>query len=53
MYGNTVCLLAFGVVLWKFFSRRIDGEEELLLKFFGPEYIQYRKRTWVGIPFIK
>ena len=28
------------------------GEEELLIKFFGNDYVQYRKKTWVGIPFI-
>jgi protein-S-isoprenylcysteine O-methyltransferase len=53
VYGNLVCLLAFGVVLWKFFSRRIEGEEELLVKFFGDDYSRYRRKTWVGIPFIK
>ncbi len=29
------------------------GEEELLVKFFGEEYVDYRRRTWVGIPFIR
>ncbi|KAE8446793.1 hypothetical protein EG329_011570 [Mollisiaceae sp. DMI_Dod_QoI] len=53
VYGNTICLIAFGVVLWKFFSKRIEGEEELLVRFFGDEYVAYRKRTWVGIPLIK
>ncbi|KUJ19100.1 ICMT-domain-containing protein [Mollisia scopiformis] len=53
VYGNAVCLLAFGVVLWKFFSKRIEGEEKLLVKFFGGEYLAYRKKTWVGIPFIR
>lgn len=39
-------------MLWRFFSKRIEGEEELLVRFFGDEYVQYRKRTRVGIPFI-
>ncbi len=50
--GNIICLLGYAVVLWRFFSRRIDGEEELLVRFFGDEYVQYRKKTRVGIPFI-
>lgn len=28
------------------------GEEEYLVAFFGEDYVQYRKKTWVGIPFI-
>jgi protein-S-isoprenylcysteine O-methyltransferase len=40
------------LVLWRFFSRRISGEEELLVAFFGDDYVRYRKRTSVGIPFI-
>ncbi|KAI9047932.1 hypothetical protein LZ554_007734 [Drepanopeziza brunnea f. sp. 'monogermtubi'] len=51
--GNTVCLVAYTVVLWKFFSSRISGEEELLVGFFGAEYVGYKARTRVGIPFIK
>jgi len=51
--GNAVCCLGYAVVLWRFFSRRISGEEELLVAFFGDEYVQYRKRTGVWIPFIK
>jgi protein-S-isoprenylcysteine O-methyltransferase len=51
--GNVVCLVGYAVVLWKFFERRIEGEEELLVRFFGAEYENYRKRTKVGIPFIK
>ena len=53
MCGNVVCLVGYAVVLWKFFERRIEGEEELLVRFFGAEYESYRKRTRVGIPFIK
>lgn len=39
-------------MLWKFFSERIAREEQLLVAFFGNEYVAYRKRTLVGIPFI-
>jgi len=51
--GNVVCLIAYAVVLWRFFSRRIEGEEQLLVGFFGQEYVSYRDRTLVGIPLIK
>ena len=27
-------------------------EEILLIGFFGMDYVRYRDRTWVGIPFI-
>ncbi|KAH8805580.1 Isoprenylcysteine carboxyl methyltransferase family-domain-containing protein [Xylogone sp. PMI_703] len=50
--GNPVCFLAYTTVLWRFFSRRIKGEEELLIHFFGDEYVKYRDRTVVGIPMI-
>ncbi|KAL2000985.1 hypothetical protein VTN02DRAFT_2363 [Thermoascus thermophilus] len=51
--GNVVCLLAYAVVLWVFFSRRIQREEKYLILFFGDEYVEYRRRTWVGIPGIR
>ncbi|CAL3970999.1 hypothetical protein PZA11_007372 [Diplocarpon coronariae] len=51
--GNILCLVAFAGVLWKFFQSRIRGEEQLLVGFFGEEYVRYRQRTRVGIPFIK
>ncbi|PGH23655.1 hypothetical protein AJ80_02261 [Polytolypa hystricis UAMH7299] len=48
--GNPFCFLAYVVVLWQFFSSRIQNEERHLIQFFGQDYIDYRKRTWVGIP---
>ncbi|QSZ29162.1 hypothetical protein DSL72_003673 [Monilinia vaccinii-corymbosi] len=50
--GNLYCFAAYAFVLWMFFNRRIEGEEALLVKFFGEEYEEYRARSWVGIPFI-
>ncbi|EEQ83362.1 hypothetical protein RJZ56_003778 [Blastomyces dermatitidis] len=50
--GNGVCFLAYTIVLWKFFSSRIQREEKFLISFFGKEYIEYREMTRVGIPFI-
>jgi protein-S-isoprenylcysteine O-methyltransferase len=50
--GNICGFLVYLVVLWRFFSVRIEGEEALLVKFFGDEYVRYREKTRVGIPFI-
>ncbi|THV49695.1 hypothetical protein BGAL_0183g00130 [Botrytis galanthina] len=50
--GNFYCFGGYTLVLWMFFNRRIKGEEALLIKFFGDEYVQYRQVSWVGIPFI-
>ncbi|KAK6543803.1 hypothetical protein TWF694_000534 [Orbilia ellipsospora] len=52
MMGNVVCFWGYAVVLWKFFSGRIKGEEEYLIRFFGKKYVDYRARTRVWIPFI-
>lgn len=49
---NPVSFLVFWVLLWKFFKSRIEDEERLLVKFFGSEYEEYRKRVSVKIPFI-
>ncbi|KFY61648.1 hypothetical protein V497_02839 [Pseudogymnoascus sp. VKM F-4516 (FW-969)] len=51
--GNVVCFVGYAGVLWVFFKRRIAGEEEYLVRFFGREYIDYRARTGVWIPFIQ
>lgn len=53
MCGNRVFLVAYPLALFRFFDRRIRGEEELLVRFFGEEYVAYRARTWVGIPGIR
>lgn len=50
--GNVVCFCAYAAVLWRFFSARIRHEEEFLVRFFGDDYVQYRRRVSVGIPFI-
>jgi len=51
--GNALSLVGFSIVLWYFFHKRIIGEEESLVKFFGKEYVEYKGRTSVGIPFIR
>ncbi|MCO5613701.1 hypothetical protein L7F22_067979 [Adiantum nelumboides] len=51
--SNPLSTIIFAVVLWRFFSRRIRGEEIYLVAFFGREYEEYRKRVGVYIPFVR
>ncbi|KAG0224598.1 hypothetical protein BGW41_005036 [Actinomortierella wolfii] len=53
MMMNPICFVGFLVALYMFFSERIQNEERLLVRFFGQDYIQYRERTYTGIPLIK
>lgn len=50
--GNVLCFFAYAAVLWKFFSTRIAHEEVFLVKFFGQEYVDYRKNVGTKIPFV-
>ncbi|KAF7188847.1 Protein-S-isoprenylcysteine O-methyltransferase [Pseudocercospora fuligena] len=54
MVGNKFCVFGYGLALWGFFSTRIRAEERLLSdeKFFGKDYLEYKKRTGTMIPFI-
>ncbi|KAL1988420.1 hypothetical protein VTN96DRAFT_9475 [Rasamsonia emersonii] len=47
---NVTCFCAYAIVLWQFFASRIQREERFLIHFFGNDYVEYRKRTRVGIP---
>jgi protein-S-isoprenylcysteine O-methyltransferase len=47
---NPICFLAYIKTLANFFSDRILTEEESLIEFFGQDYIEYRKDTWLLIP---
>ena len=49
---NPICLVIYTYASWKFFSERIPYEEELLQEFYQDVYIDYKKRTIIGIPFI-
>ncbi|OLN94020.1 Protein-S-isoprenylcysteine O-methyltransferase [Colletotrichum chlorophyti] len=49
--GNLLSLSAYAGVLWYFFSTRIRHEEELLVRFFGQDYVDYRNRVGTKIPF--
>ncbi|KAK8238530.1 prenyl cysteine carboxyl methyltransferase-like protein Ste14 [Phyllosticta capitalensis] len=53
LLGNSVCLVAYALVLWKFFNSRIHHEETYLINvIFKDEYQDYRSKTSIGIPFI-
>ena len=49
---NPICLAIYAFASWKFFSARIPYEESLLLQFYGEDYLNYMKRTIIGIPLI-
>ncbi|KAH3671238.1 hypothetical protein WICMUC_004755 [Wickerhamomyces mucosus] len=49
---NPISAITFVLVLWDFFKGRISYEENLLVKFFGDRYVNYKSRTHTLIPFI-
>ena len=51
MCVNPLCIIAFTYILFKFFKNRIKIEEKYLIKFFGMEYIKYRREVGALIPF--
>ncbi|KAL3835558.1 hypothetical protein ACJIZ3_010294 [Penstemon smallii] len=53
MICNPLSALAYVVVVWRFFQLRIPYEEFFLRQFFGSEYVEYARRSFSGIPFIK
>jgi len=50
---NPISGVGFTLVSWKFFLDRILYEEWTLYKFFGNDYLEYMKRTPIGIPFLQ
>ncbi|XP_018476158.1 protein-S-isoprenylcysteine O-methyltransferase B isoform X1 [Raphanus sativus] len=52
MLCNPVSVVAFAVVVWKFFADRIPYEEHYLKQFFGREYVEYAQRVHSGVPFV-
>ncbi|XDG00745.1 hypothetical protein ABKA04_000360 [Annulohypoxylon sp. FPYF3050] len=50
--GNPLCFIAYTIVLWQFFSKRVRHEEALLIRFFGDDYIEYKKRVGTLIPLV-
>ncbi|KAG0247850.1 hypothetical protein BG011_000807 [Mortierella polycephala] len=53
MMMNPVCLIGFAAALHHFFSERIQYEEQLLTRFFGQDYRDYKARTSTGLLMIK
>ena len=52
MCVNPICTIAFTYILFLFFKNRIEFEEEYLIRFFGMEYIKYRREVSSLMPFI-
>ncbi|KAH8894995.1 ICMT-domain-containing protein [Thozetella sp. PMI_491] len=50
--GNAFSFVAYTAVLWRFFRVRIRHEEDVLIRFFGDEYVNYRKAVGTKIPLI-
>lgn len=50
--GNWVCLAVYVVVLYRYYANRIPHEESFLVKFFGEEYVDYKKKVGTKIPFV-
>ncbi|CED85456.1 ste14p [Phaffia rhodozyma] len=53
MTANPIMLTLFAVLLWRWFFKRIGEEEFLLVRFFGQEYIEYRKKVTSGLPLLR
>ncbi|KAK0490876.1 Isoprenylcysteine carboxyl methyltransferase family-domain-containing protein [Armillaria novae-zelandiae] len=49
---NRISFVGFVVVLWRFFYFRTRAEERALVRFFGDEYVEYRRSVGTNIPFI-
>jgi len=49
---NPLTFIMFTILLWRFFYYRTRAEEGALIKFFGDEYINYRRRVGTKIPFV-
>ncbi|XP_059665779.1 protein-S-isoprenylcysteine O-methyltransferase A-like [Cornus florida] len=53
MLCNPLSTIAFAIVVWSFFSKRIPYEEYFLRQFFGPQYDEYARLVPSGVPFVK
>jgi protein-S-isoprenylcysteine O-methyltransferase len=49
---NIIGLIGFPLGLFAFFKDRIIEEEGLLIEFFGYDYLEYKKKVGILIPFI-
>jgi protein-S-isoprenylcysteine O-methyltransferase len=46
---NPICILTHSAILYYFFNDRIAHEERFLVRFFGGDYVAYRKKVWSGM----
>ncbi|KAA8541478.1 hypothetical protein F0562_025441 [Nyssa sinensis] len=53
MLCNPISTIAFAIVVWKFFSRRIPYEEYFLRQFFRSQYDEYAHQVPSGVPFVE
>jgi protein-S-isoprenylcysteine O-methyltransferase len=49
---NPLTFIIFAILLWRFFYYRTRAEENALIRFFGDEYVNYRRRVGTMIPFV-
>lgn len=47
---NPVCTILFAVISYKFFKSRIAYEEQTLIEFFGPQYLDYKEKVGLWMP---
>ena len=52
LLNNFVHTMLFAGASTLFFRKRIPYEEESLMQYFPDQYPAYRKKTWIGIPFV-
>lgn len=50
---NPISTLLFARISWQFFHERISYEEVHLERFFGVDYVDYRRQVPTRIPFIE
>ncbi|XP_028111085.1 protein-S-isoprenylcysteine O-methyltransferase A-like isoform X2 [Camellia sinensis] len=53
MLCNPISTIAFAIIVWNFFAKRIPYEEYFLRQFFGSEYDEYASQVPSGIPFVE
>ena len=53
MMINVASTVFFIITSWFFFNHRIQIEEELLIDFFGADYVRYCDKVPTRLPFIK
>ena len=46
---NPICTIGYAAASWHFFKERIYYEEQMLIAFFGQQYIEYKKTVGTGL----